>query len=181
MPLASRLANGVAMRSLRNSLLGTIFFVLFIGPGPVGVLVPWLLSAWQMAPPLGGLVVVRFLGVILILLGALCAGSAFWRFADDGRGTPAPVAAPDRLVVTGLYRFVRNPMYIGMTGLILGQGLLLGNLPVLAYAAAVLLLFELFVHVYEEPRLRQLFGSQYEAYCRHVPRWIPRLSPWHCE
>jgi protein-S-isoprenylcysteine O-methyltransferase Ste14 len=80
------------------------------------------------------------------------------------------------LVVSGLYRNVRNPMYVGVVGVILGQGLLLGDVRVLGYGALVWVIFHLFVIGYEEPTLRKRFASEYDAYRASVPRWIPRLS-----
>ena len=102
----------------------------------------------------------------------------FARFALQGRGTPAPVYPTETLVVTGSYRFVRNPMYVAVVSLILGQGLLFGNLAVLAYGAAIWLIVHLFVISYEEPTLARSFGARYERYKANVRRWIPRLTPW---
>lgn len=113
--------------------------------------------------------------IALILLGLPLLLEAFARFALQGRGTPAPVLPPERLVVFGFYRRVRNPMYVAVTALILGQALLLGDVRLLVLAAVVWLTFHLFVLLYEEPRLRQRFGRDYEAYCGAVPRWLPRL------
>ena len=93
-------------------------------------------------------------------------------------GTPAPVFPTRHLVVTGLYRYVRNPMYAAVVITILGQGLTLGNVNVLEYGALVWLLFHLFALAYEEPTLRASFGSEYESFCAEVPRWIPRFTPW---
>src|SRR5262249_4856012 len=93
-----------------------------------------------------------------------------------GVGTPAPVFPTRQLVVTGLYRYVRNPMYVAVTSTILSQGLIFANVELLECGALVWLLFHLFVLVYEEPTLRASFGSQYTA-CAEVPRWIPRLTP----
>ena len=99
---------------------------------------------------------------------------AFLRFVVDGIGTPAPVAPPDRLVVGGLYRYVRNPMYLAVTAAILGQAALLGQLVLLPYAAVFGVVFFAFVHWYEEPTLRRRFGEQYDEYRRTVPGWWPR-------
>ena len=103
---------------------------------------------------------------------------SFARFALRGLGTPAPVLPPSRLVVTGLYRHVRNPMYVAVVSLIVGQGLVLGDPRVIGYGACVWLAFHLFVLGYEEPTLRRTFGAEYERFCANVPRWIPRLRPW---
>jgi protein-S-isoprenylcysteine O-methyltransferase Ste14 len=117
-------------------------------------------------------------GGVLLALGAIGLLDSFGRFAMQGVGTPAPVFPTRHLVVTGLYRYVRNPMYVAVTCTILGQGLILGNIELLEYGALVWLLFHLFVLVYEEPTLRASFGPEYTAYCAEVPRWFPRLTPW---
>jgi protein-S-isoprenylcysteine O-methyltransferase Ste14 len=96
----------------------------------------------------------------------------------EGIGTPAPVAPPERLVIGGVYRHVRNPMYVAVLATILGQALLLGRLVLLTYAAVLWLVFASFVRFYEEPTLRSRFGEDYEAYRRAVPAWLPRLRPW---
>ena len=97
------------------------------------------------------------------------------RFVRQGHGTPAPMAPPGRLVVSGPYRAVRNPAYLTALGVLLGEALLLGSRAVLVYAGAMAVAFHLFVVLYEEPALRRKFGAEYEAFCREVPRWIPRL------
>jgi protein-S-isoprenylcysteine O-methyltransferase Ste14 len=96
----------------------------------------------------------------------------------EGLGTPAPVAAPERLVVGGVYRFVRNPMYVAVLAAIVGQALLLGRLVLLLYAAGTWVAVAAFVRYYEEPTLTRRFGEDYEAYRRAVPAWWPRLRPW---
>ncbi len=101
---------------------------------------------------------------------------SFARFRDPG-ATPAPVASPQHLVVTGLYRYVRNPMYVAVLSLIFGQGLLFGSGRLLEYGLIVRLGFAAFVFLYEEPALRRKFGKEYEEFCAHVPRWVPRLKP----
>ena len=101
------------------------------------------------------------------------------RFVRDGAGTPAPIYPTDRLVVTGLYRYVRNPMYVGVAAAIFGQALLLGSAALLVYGLAVSLGFHLFVRLYEEPTLHRRYGGQFAAYCAGVRRWLPRLTPWH--
>lgn len=103
---------------------------------------------------------------------------SFARFAIQGLGTPAPVLPTKHLVVTGLYRYVRNPMYVGVAATIFGQGLVFGNVRVLEYGLLVWLAFHLFVLGYEEPTLRRSFGDEYAEFCRNVPRWIPRVKAW---
>jgi protein-S-isoprenylcysteine O-methyltransferase Ste14 len=103
---------------------------------------------------------------------------SFARFALQGRGTPAPIAPTRHLVVTGSYTRVRNPIYLAVVSIILGQGLLLGSVALLAYGAILALGFHIFVLAYEEPTLRTTFGDEFEEYCARVPRWVPRLRPW---
>jgi protein-S-isoprenylcysteine O-methyltransferase Ste14 len=103
---------------------------------------------------------------------------SFARFALQGLGTPAPVMPPKRLVVTGFYRYVRNPMYVAVTALIAGQGLLFGSVTVLEYGAIVWAGFFLFVVVYEEPVLGEQFADEYKRYRANVRRWLPRITPW---
>lgn len=160
--------------------LGSLLFFL-LAPGTVAGLVPWWISRWHMQPPFLGLSLSRVAGVALIVLGIPALWDSFVRFALQGLGTPAPIFPTEHLVVTGLYRFVRNPMYVGVVSVIVGQGLLLGNTRVLGYGALVWLAFTLFVIGYEEPTLRRTFGAEYETFCTNVPRWIPRLRPWRGE
>lgn len=162
------------MQTRKAALGSAAFFVL--APGGVAGLIPWLLTRWRMEPfwlPL------RILGVAVLVIALVVLISAFTRFVTEGFGTPAPVAPPDRLVVGGLYRYVRNPMYLAVLSLILGQALLLGQWILLLYAAVVSLAFAAMVHFHEEPVLRRDFGAQYESYRAAVPGWWPRLRPWH--
>jgi protein-S-isoprenylcysteine O-methyltransferase Ste14 len=114
----------------------------------------------------------------LVATGILVLLDSFTRFAIKGLGTPAPVFPTRHLVVTGLYRYVRNPMYVAVLAVILGQGFFFENARVLEYGALVALCFHAFVAAYEEPKLSATFGSEYESFYREVPRWIPRLRPW---
>jgi len=114
-------------------------------------------------------------GALLLAAGALVLISAFVRFVVEGVGTPAPVAPTERLVVGGLYRYVRNPMYVAVAATIVGQALLLGQLVLLAYAALFLAVTASFVRLYEEPTLRRRYGAEYDAYRDAVPGWWPRL------
>jgi len=110
--------------------------------------------------------------------GLLILLDSFARFALQGQGTPAPVMPPKHLVVTGLYRHVRNPMYVAVTALIVGQGLLFGSVAVLEYGAIVWVSFFLFVLAYEEPALDRQFADEYKRYRANVRRWVPRIKPW---
>jgi protein-S-isoprenylcysteine O-methyltransferase Ste14 len=155
-----------------RALLATAIF-LFLAPGTVAGLIPFWISRWRFRPPFFGLEPVRWLGVILIALAAPVLLESFARFALEGLGTPAPVLPTRHLVVKGFYRYVRNPMYVAVVSIIIGQGLLLGDGYLLLYAALVWAAFFGFVLSYEEPKLRKTYGAEYEAYCARVPRWIP--------
>src|SRR5215210_1354888 len=164
------------MRRPTAAVGSALFFLL--APGVVMGLIPWLLTRWQAREPLPYWAPMRVLGAILLVAGLITLIQAFVRFVMEGLGTPAPIAAPERLVVGGVYRYVRNPMYVAVLAAIVGQGLLLGWLGLLLYAAATWLLVAAFVHLYEEPTLTRRFGADYEAYRRAVPAWWPRLRPW---
>jgi protein-S-isoprenylcysteine O-methyltransferase Ste14 len=164
------------MRRPTAAVGSAVFFV--VGPGIMAGLIPWLLTGWRMREPLPYWAPMRVIGVILIVAGLIALIQAFARFVVEGLGTPAPIAAPERLVVGGLYRYVRNPMYVAALVTIVGQALLLGRFGLLLYAGAVWLIAAAFVRFYEEPALTRRFGADYEAYRRAVPAWRPRLRPW---
>jgi protein-S-isoprenylcysteine O-methyltransferase Ste14 len=152
---------------------GTVVF-LVLAPGIVAGLVPWALTGWESSGPPRWLQLVGWLSVVA---GAAVLLEAFGRFVVEGIGTPAPVAPTNELVDGGLYRYVRNPMYLAVATVILGQAAILGSLLLVAYAAAFLAVVWSFVHWYEEPHLRRRFGAVYEEYARRVPGWRPRLRP----
>src|SRR6266508_5277679 len=150
--------------------LGGLGFMLLGGPTIVAGLVPWFITRWHGDDqPLG----LRLLGAALLAVGGLLVVETTARFALQGRGTPAPWAPPERFVARGSYRFTRNPMYLGVLALILGQGLLLGRELLFVWAASAWLIFQLFLLLEEEPGLRRRFGAEYEDYCARVPRWLP--------
>jgi protein-S-isoprenylcysteine O-methyltransferase Ste14 len=156
--------------------LGTIVFTIVV-PGSVIGLVPYLISQWQLRPPLFGLGPTRWLGLAIFIIAVPAFADFLARFVREGHGTPAPIAPTQRLVVGGVYRYVRNPAYIAVIAMLVGQALFFGNLDVLEYAFVVAIGFHLFVILYEEPTLKQTFGLDYQTYCQEVPRWIPRLRP----
>ncbi len=160
-----------------GAIIGSIIF-LFVAPGIVAGLIPWTISQYRMEAPLLGLEPLRWVGVLLLVLGGLLLAETFARFALQGLGTPAPIAPTKTLVVTGSYRFVRNPMYVAVVSLILGQALLFANAVVLGYGLVVWLTVHLFVLGYEEPTLSSSYGAEYDRYRTNVRRWIPRLTPW---
>jgi protein-S-isoprenylcysteine O-methyltransferase Ste14 len=153
--------------------LKTMLFTILV-PGTVTVLIPAWLLGWELA--LGADDRLRWLGIVPLLVGAWFYGRCAWDFVVAGRGTPAPIDAPKHLVVRGLYRLVRNPMYVGVLLCVGGEALLFGSTRLLAYAIVLLLCFHTFIVAYEEPTLRRMFGASYERYCATVPRWIPRLG-----
>ena len=149
-------------------------------PGVVAGLVPWWLTGWQLRQPepSWAWTPLRVAGVVLLAAGLLVLVEAFARFVVEGVGTPAPIAPTRRLVVDGPYRYVRNPMYLAVVAVIVGQALLLGQPGLLGYAAVVGGATAAFAHGYEEPALSRQFGGQYQAYRRAVPAWRPRRHPW---
>ena len=160
-----------------GAVVGSVLF-LVVAPGTLAVWVPFRISGWRMAPPLVGFVGFRGLGVLLIAAALPVLLDSFARFALKGRGTPAPVAPPERLVITGLYRHVRNPIYLAVPSLIIGQALFFGDVRLLEYGLGVWAFFHLWVLAVEEPDLHARFGAEYGDFCAHVRRWIPRLRPW---
>ena len=159
-----------------SAIAGSALF-LVAAPGVVAGLVPWLLTAHYRKPlsalpgfvPAGSLLVV---GAAAILL------HAFTRFALEGLGTPAPVAPTEKLVVGGIYRHVRNPMYVAVLAVILGQALIFSSWAVLVYGLIAAAAMASFVKIYEEPTLASRYGAEYETYRSAVPGWLPRLTPW---
>jgi len=160
-----------------SAIIGSLAFFV-VAPCSVAGLMPWWITGWQVTPPVGDIWPVQFAGAVLIVAGIICVVDCFTRFALQGLGTPAPILPTGTLVVSGLYRRVRNPMYVGVVAAILGQALFFGDTRLVIYGAVIWLAFHLFVLVYEEPTLKQTFGEEYEAFRTNVPRWIPRLTPW---
>ena len=150
--------------------LGSALF-LVVAPGTAAILVPYLLTGWDAADPS---LAARIAGAALTIAGGAVLVSAFARFALQGLGTPAPIAPTERLVVQGLYRYVRNPMYLAVTATILGQWLLLARPVLLAWALVFAAVTYAFVRGYEEPTLLATYGEEYERYRKEVPGWWPR-------
>ena len=153
-------------------LIKNLLFSLIV-PGAVAVYLPLRMvrNRSLVAAPVFGA------GCMLLLLGASIYAWCVWDFATFGRGTPAPIDAPKRLVVRGLYRYTRNPMYTGVLTVILGWAVLFGAFELVLYVVVVGTFFQSFIVLYEEPHLRAEFGSEYERYCARVGRWLPGLRP----
>lgn len=167
------------MRSKRAAAINSAMF-LVVGPGTVMGLIPWLLTGWELSDPMPAWapVPVQWLGGLLLLAGITFIVQAFVRFVVEGFGTPMPVAPPQHLVVGGIYRWVRNPMYTALLTGILGQALLFGKWSVLVYAVIAWAIFATFVRFREEPVLAKRFGAEYATYKRNVRAFLPRLRPW---
>ena len=156
-------------------LFKTLIFTL-VGPGSFTVWIPYfLLSSHVELFPFKAQAF-RPVGAVLMALGVVFYGWCAWNFAFVGRGTPAIIDPPKKLVLRGLYRFVRNPMYIGMSLIMMGESLFFSSSTLGVYALLIWIGFHLFVLCYEEPHLKKKFGASYEEYCRTIPRWIPRLK-----
>ncbi len=157
--------------TLFKTLFKTLLFIL-VAPATVTIYLPYSLLASRPATAQPG--AFRYVGLLPILLGVGVNLWCAWDFAVTGRGTPAPIDPPKELVARGLYAYVRNPMYVGVLSILLGEVLLFASRTLLWYAAAVFVGFNLFVLLYEEPTLRRKFGVAYERYCARVPRWLPQ-------
>ena len=157
----------------RAAIGSAIFFVL--APGSTAGLVPWLLTGWRHGGHVG---VLDVAGAVVSLAGLVVAVAAFVQFVREGRGTPAPVAPTRELVVGGLYRYVRNPMYVAVASMIAGQALIFRSVPMLIWLTVFLAAVVSFVTWYEEPTLRRTYGESFDRYRRAVPGWWPRLRPW---
>lgn len=164
------------MSRLRAILGSAAFFI--VAPGTFAGLLPWQITKWVVRAPFFGFSGFRIVGLLLVATGLSALIESFARFALRGLGTPAPILPPRYLVVSGLYRYVRNPMYVALLNIVLGQALFFASPQLLAYAAICWLVTHLFVVIYEEPHLRKTFGDDYRAYCAAVPRWLPRLTPY---
>jgi protein-S-isoprenylcysteine O-methyltransferase Ste14 len=160
-----------------GALIGSFVFF-WIAPAMVAGYVPWLLTRWRVEAPLLGVAAGRPLGYLFVILGAAAVVESFGRFALKGLGTPAPIAPTTHLVVSGLYRYVRNPMYVGVLAVALGQALILGRAVLVSYTVLLWAAFFAFVVLYEEPALQRRFGASYTEYRANVRRWVPRLTPW---
>jgi|SRR5829696_801223 len=162
------------MRTWKAALGSAVFFVL--APGTVVGVIPRWITGWQVqlywAAP------ARFVGLVLLMAGIAVLVEAFARFVFEGLGTPSPIAPTDRLVVGGLYRYVRNPMYVAVLVAIVGQAFWFGQPVLFGYAGLVWAAVMSFVRWYEEPHLAERYGGSYRVYRDAVPGWIPRVRPW---
>jgi protein-S-isoprenylcysteine O-methyltransferase Ste14 len=152
-------------------LIKNLLFTIFV-PGTVAIYLPLALTADQRVS--WGMMTV--VSLLLFLAGATVYTWCVWDFASFGRGTPLPLDAPQKLVIRGLYRYSRNPMYVGVLGVLLGWAAWFRSWSLLGYALLVATCFQLFVVLYEEPHLQRVFGRSYTEYCTRVGRWLPRVT-----
>ncbi len=164
----------------QSAAIGTAVFLVCV-PGVVAGVLPWYITRWEIRQSGAAWLTLRVVGAAMIVLGAGVLLHAFVRFVAEGAGTPAPVAPTERLVIGGLYRHVRNPMYLAVAAVIVGQSALEAQPGLLVYAAVFVAVVEVFVRTYEEPTLRQRYGAQYTTYCHAVPRWLPRRRAWRSD
>ena len=164
------------MRTTAAAVGSSVFFA--VAPGVVAGVVPWALTGWEEGDTPGWWLPVQVAGAVVLAGCAVVLVQAFVRFVREGRGTPAPVAPTERLVVGGLYRHVRNPMYVAVVGAILGQALLLARPVLVVYGLAAGAGMAAFVRWHEEPVLAARYGDEYATYRRNVRGWLPRLRPW---
>jgi protein-S-isoprenylcysteine O-methyltransferase Ste14 len=150
--------------------LKNFLFTLLV-PGMIGVYIPVLFA--RNRPLATGLTL--GLALALFIIGAAIYVWCVWDFATFGRGTPAPIDAPKKLVVRGMYRHTRNPIYVGVVAVLLGWAVMFRGMALLIYAFCVAIGFHLFVLFYEEPCLSRQFGAEYHDYCARVGRWLPRV------
>jgi protein-S-isoprenylcysteine O-methyltransferase Ste14 len=164
------------MHRFQAAVKSSIFFL--VAPGCVAGVIPYWLSGWHLEQPLHHWWPLRVGGSVLLISSTTVLVHAFARFVTEGAGTPAPLAPTERLVIGGVYRHVRNPMYLAVVGAIVGQSVILWQPGLLLYAALVLGAVASFVRFYEEPLLRRKYGVAYERYHHSVPGWWPRWHAW---
>lgn len=167
------------MPTTRTNIVISVLFTLFGGPGMTLVLGPWLIT--RLRVPSGEPIALAIFSCALMALGLIPLFDSMVRFIVAGRGTLVPAVPTEHLVVTGLYRYVRNPMYAGVATAIVGETLLFRSWSMLIYAVLVWLAMHLFVCFYEERRLFRTYGQEYARFKQNVPRWVPRMTPWRAE
>jgi protein-S-isoprenylcysteine O-methyltransferase Ste14 len=166
-------------RRTRAAIASAVFFAL--APGVVAGVVPRYVTGWQTRTPTAHWWIAQSAGVVLIIAAAAVLVYAFTNFVAQGIGTPSPIAPTEQLVVSGLYRHVRNPMYLAVVSIIAGQALVLGNATLVLYGTLVGAGMAAFARWYEEPTLERRFGERYSMYRRAVPAWRPRVRPFHAD
>lgn len=165
---------GLLKRWDYKPLLGTILYTLVV-PCSITVLVPFLILTlkFRLIPmPLG---IYHYLGLIPICLGIVLYLWAAWEFAVTGKGTPSSISPPKKLVVSGPYRWIRNPIYAGLLFILVGEAIFVQEVILVAYFFFFYLSFNRYIHNNEEPNLAHKFRANYRLYCHAIPRWLPRI------
>lgn len=165
------------MTTTGRSIIVSLLFTLLGGPALVLVLIPWWITRFRL--PDGELTFQIGIASVLIGVGLIPLFESIIRFVVRGRGTLMPAVPTERLVVSGLYRYVRNPMYIGVVTALVGETLLFRRPQMLLYVMTAWVIMHLFVCLYEEPKLAATFPENFPAFRANVPRWLPRLTPWN--
>ena len=165
------------MASRRTSIVVSFLFTVFGGPGFVLVYLPWWMTHFQI--PKEEPAWQEVIAGAMIAAGLIPLSASIFRFIAVGRGTLVPAVPTERLVVSGLYRYVRNPMYLGALTTVAGETVLFATRQMVNYLIVVFILMHLFVILYEEPTLAHRYLEDYPRYKRNVPRWLPRLTPWN--
>jgi protein-S-isoprenylcysteine O-methyltransferase Ste14 len=165
------------MPSLRTNVVASVLFTFFGGPVIILVLVPYYITQFRIPAHEPRTQIAA--AILLILIGLLPLFESIIRFVVVGHGSLVPIAPPEHLVLSGLYRFVRNPMYVGVLIVITGEALLLMKRGMFIHLSVVWLLIQLFVVFYEEPKLARTFPGEYPRYKSQVHRWLPRFTPWN--
>src|SRR5437764_1232710 len=179
--MTSQRVSGTAVQRTIAVLGSAVFFV--VAPSTLAGLVPWSITGWQLRPPFLGLELTRGIGAIMILAGVPGLVDAFARFALQGLGTPAPIAPTRNLVVTGLYRYVRNPIYVAVVAIILGQAVLMGDWGLIVYGALLWLFFHVFVVAYDdltamdEPAGSSSTAASEQTCDAAIATWVRLLTP----
>jgi protein-S-isoprenylcysteine O-methyltransferase Ste14 len=166
-----------AVSTQRRNVIVSILFVVFGGPGIILLYLPLWITRFRI--PAGEPLAQILIAAALILVGIAPGLESVRRFIYVGKGTLVPVAPPRHLVVTGFYRYVRNPMYAGVLIALAGEAILFWNRTIVIEAALACIGFNLFIRLREEPSLVRHFPKEYARYMSHVPRWLPRLTPWN--
>ena len=161
------------MPGLRRSIIASVLFTLFGGPGILMVLLPWWFTQFRVVPGWN-----ETIGWVLIAVGLFPLIESICRFVVVGRGSLIPTVPTEHLVVSGLYRYVRNPMYLGVAASLGGEALLFWNKQILIELTVAVAIMDIFVRFYEEPKLLRTYGDEYRRYQRHVGRWLPRFTSW---
>jgi protein-S-isoprenylcysteine O-methyltransferase Ste14 len=164
------------MATLRRSMVVSILFIVFGGPGIALIYLPLWITRFRI--PAGEPLWQILLAAALMIAGLTPALESACRFIYMGRGTLLPTVPTEHLVVSGLYRYVRNPMYVGVLAALCGEAVLFRSPGLVIEAVLICAGFNLFIRIYEEPTLRRRYPGEYPRYMSHVPRWWPRLTPW---